>query len=246
VNHYQAPDDRSCDFAGLLHRVSRVAGVERVRFASPHPRHVGPALVAALRDIPQVCRHLHLPVQSGSTPILKAMRRRYTRESYLELVEQVRRAVPDVALSTDMIVGFPGETEKDFADTLSLVETVRFHSMFSFKYSERPNTLAAKRFDDEIGEPEKSRRLAELQAVQKRIQFSHHVEAVGRSFEVLVDSTSRKREWELSGRTSGNTVVNFPVPEHGDPAGWLGRMVDVEITEAGPNSLRGRVVTHAD
>jgi tRNA-2-methylthio-N6-dimethylallyladenosine synthase len=247
VNHYRAPDDTECDFAGLLERVSRIPGVERIRFASPHPRHVGPRLVEAIRDIPQVCKHLHLPVQSGSTSILNAMRRRYTRESYLDLALQVREAVPDIALSTDMIVGFPGETEADFRDTLSLVDAVRFHSMFSFKYSSRPNTLAEKRLPDDVSEAEKSCRLAELQGLQKRIQMEHHSAAVGRSFDVLIDATSRKRDWELSGRTTGNTVVNFPLPAPGgEPGAWLGRTVRVAITEAGPNSLRGRVGPHAD
>ena len=241
VNHYQAPDDSSCDFAALLERVAEVPGIERIRFASPHPRHVGPRLIAALRDIPQVCKHLHLPVQSGSTKVLTAMRRRYTRERYLELVAAVRATVPEVALSTDMIVGFPGERLDDFEETLSLVSAVRFHSMFSFKYSPRPNTLADKRMPDDVPEAEKSRRLAALQALQKGIQSEINEAAVGRRMDVLVDSTSRKRDWELSGRTSGNTVVNFA-----GRAEWLGRILGVEITEAGPNSLRGRVECHAD
>jgi tRNA-2-methylthio-N6-dimethylallyladenosine synthase len=247
VNHYQAPDDRACDFAELLRRVSAVPGVERIRFASPHPRHVGSQLIEVLRDVPRVCKHLHLPVQSGSTRVLRAMRRRYTRESYLDLVGRVRDAVPDIALSTDTIVGFPGETEADFQDTLTLVAAVRFRSMFSFKYSPRPNTLAGKRFPDTVSETEKSRRLLALQALQKDVQTELHEADVGRRVEVLVDASSRKRHWELSGRTSGNTVVNFPVPgDAADGGSWLGRLVAVEITEAGPNSLRGRVVAHAD
>ncbi|HSL21551.1 MAG TPA: tRNA (N6-isopentenyl adenosine(37)-C2)-methylthiotransferase MiaB [Vicinamibacterales bacterium] len=241
VNHYQAPDDPAIDFPELLGRVSRIDGVERVRFASPHPRHVTQRLIEAIRDIPQVCKHLHLPVQSGSTAVLKAMRRRYTRESYLELVDRVRAAVPGIALSTDMIVGFPGESAADFKDTLSLVERVRFHSMFSFKYSPRPNTLAHKRMSDDVGEEEKGRRLGALQALQRDVQLELHERAVGQRFEVLVDATSRKRDWELSGRTTGNTVVNFP----GRP-GWLGSIVRVEITEAGPNSLRGTAGSDAD
>ena len=247
VNHYLAPDDAACDFPELLDRVSQTPGVERIRFASPHPRHVNERLIQAIRDIPAVCKHLHLPVQSGSTKVLKDMRRRYTRESYLELVEQVRSAVPDIALSTDMIVGFPGETREDFTETLSLVEAVRFHSMFSFKYSPRPNTLAQKRLPDDVSEAEKGRRLTELQGVQREIQLALHAAAVGRYFDVLVDSTSRKREWELSGRTTGNTVVNLPVPRS-DSAGaeWIGRTLTVRITEAGPNSLRGTAGSHAD
>src|SRR5436190_14444442 len=133
VNHYAAPDDASCDFSGLLEAVHGVDGIDRIRFASPHPRHVTPRLLATLRQLPKVCRHLHLPVQSGSTRVLTAMRRRYTRERYLDLVAEVREALPAVALSTDMIVGFPGETEADFEETLSLTEAVRYHSMFSFK-----------------------------------------------------------------------------------------------------------------
>jgi tRNA-2-methylthio-N6-dimethylallyladenosine synthase len=234
VNHYQAPDDAGCDFAELLARVSGVAGVERIRFASPHPRHVTPRMTAAMRDLPKVCRHLHLPVQSGSTRVLQAMRRRYTREEYLDLVAELREAMPDIALSTDMIVGFPGETESDFDETLSLTAAVRYHSMFSFKYSPRPNTLALKRMPDDVSESEKTRRIVALQGLQKEIQGELFAGMTGRVERVLVDATSRRRDWELSGRTSGNTVVNFP----GDPS-WVGRIIDVRITGANPNSLRG-------
>src|SRR5687768_1150814 len=158
VNHYAAPDDPACDFAALLERVARVQGVRRIRFASPHPRHTSERIIAAVRDIPQVCKHVHLPVQSGSTRILDAMRRRHTREQYLELVDSIREAVPNVALSTDIIVGFPGETREDFDATLSLLESVRYHSIYSFKYSVRPNTLASKRMPDDVSEAEKTDR----------------------------------------------------------------------------------------
>lgn len=236
VNHYQAPDDATCDFAGLLERVHEVQGVSRIRFASPHPRHVTPRLLDAYRSLPKICRHLHLPVQSGSTRVLAAMRRRYSRERYLEIIQEVREAVPDICLSTDMIVGFPGETAEDFAETMSLVATVRYHSMFSFKYSPRPRTLAIKRMPDDVTEADKTRRIVELQALQREIQFDLHRRAVGRVEPVLVDATSRRREDELSGRTSGNTVVNFP----GRPE-WVGRFASVRITDAGPNSVRGTV-----
>jgi tRNA-2-methylthio-N6-dimethylallyladenosine synthase len=237
VNHYQAPDDASCDFAALLERMNAIDGVERIRFASPHPRHVDARTIAAIRDLPAVCKHIHLPVQSGSTRVLTAMRRRYSREEYLELVARLRGEVPDIALSTDMIVGFPGETPADFDDTLSLVEMVRYHSMFSFKYSERPNTLAEKRMPDDVAEAEKTSRIVALQALQKQIQLEIHQAAVGQVVPVLVDAVSRKREWELSGRTTGNTIVNFP----GDQA-WVGRTIDVRISEGWPNSLRGDAV----
>jgi tRNA-2-methylthio-N6-dimethylallyladenosine synthase len=236
VNHYSAPDDPSCDFASLLVRLAGIEGLYRIRFASPHPRHVTPRMIAAMRDLPGVCRHLHLPVQSGSTRMLSAMRRRHTREQYLDLVHRLREAMPDIALSTDMIVGFCGETEADFEETLSLTRAVRYHSMFSFKYSPRPNTLALKRLPDDVPEEEKTRRIVALQSLQKEIQSEIYEAAVGRQFEVLVDARSRRREWELSGRTSGNTVVNFA----GDPAS-IGRLVNVRITAANPNSLRGAV-----
>jgi tRNA-2-methylthio-N6-dimethylallyladenosine synthase len=237
VNHYQAPDDPSCDFAELLARLDRINGLERLRFASPHPRHVTARMIQAMRDLPSVCRHLHLPVQSGSTRVLQAMRRRYTRESYLALVDSLRQAMPDIALSTDMIVGFAGETAEEFEETLSLTATVRYHSMFSFKYSPRPNTLALKRMEDDVTEDEKTRRIVALQALQRDIQGELYEQAVGRIEPVLVDSRSRRRDWELSGRTSGNTVVNFA----GDPS-WIGEIVPVRITSANPNSLRGEAV----
>jgi tRNA-2-methylthio-N6-dimethylallyladenosine synthase len=241
VNHYQAPDDPGCDFAALLERLQEIDGLARIRFASPHPRHVTPRMIAAMRDLPKVCRHLHLPAQSGSTRVLTAMRRRHTREHYLELVDRLRTAMPDIALSTDMIVGFPGETRADFEETLTLTSTVRYHSMFSFKYSPRPNTLALKRMPDGVGEEEKTRRIVELQALQRDMQQALYREHVGRVEEVLVDSRSRRRNSELSGRTSGNTVVNFP----GEPE-WLGRLVPVRIVAANPNSLRGEVALPLD
>jgi len=243
VNHYQAPDDPGCDFAQLLAEVDAVPGLERIRFASPHPRHTGARVIEAVRDLPRVCKHMHLPLQSGSTDVLRRMRRRHTREEYLELVGRIRAAIPGVTLSTDLIVGFPGETARDFDDTLSLVEAVRYHSIFSFKYSERPNTLAAKRLPDDVPEAEKTARIVALQARQREIQSALHAESVGRVVDVLVDSVSRRREGELSGRTGGNTVVNFPVPAgaQADPDLWLGRTVPILVTRAGPNSVAGEL-----
>jgi tRNA-2-methylthio-N6-dimethylallyladenosine synthase len=235
VNHYVAPDDPSCDFAGLLAAVHDVPAVERIRFASPHPRHVSPRFLEAMALLPKVCRHLHLPVQSGSTRVLEAMRRRYTRESYLELVARIREAVPDVALSTDMIVGFPGETEADFEETLSLSAAVRYHSMFSFKYSERPNTLADKRLRDDVEEGEKTRRIVALQAQQRTIQTELNALLVGREVSVLIDAASRRRDTEVSGRTSQNVVVNLP-----GPSGWIGRTVAVQVERASAHSVWGR------
>jgi tRNA-2-methylthio-N6-dimethylallyladenosine synthase len=234
VNHYAAPDDPACDFAALLERVSGVPGVDRIRFASPHPRHVTARLVDAIAGIDRVCKHIHLPVQSGATGVLERMRRRHTREDYLETISRLRAAVPGIALSTDMIVGFPGETRQDFEQTLSLVREVRFQSMFSFKYSPRPNTLASKRLVDDVPEQEKSRRIVELQSVQRTIQEEILASMMGREVEVLTDSVSKRRTHEVSGRTSTNAIVNFP----GDPV-WIGRLVRVRIERAGPNSVWG-------
>ena len=235
VNHYQAPDDPGCDFTGLLEAVHEVPGLDRIRFASPHPRHVSARFLDAMAGLPKLCRHLHLPVQSGSTRVLDGMRRRYTRESYLALVGRIRAIVPDVALSTDMIVGFPGETGADFEQTLSLTAAVRFHSMFSFKYSPRPNTLADLRLADDVREEEKTSRIVALQALQRSIQLELNEALVGGDVEVLVDGGSRRRETELTGRTSQNVVVNLP-----GPAEWVGRVVGVRVERAGPYSVWGR------
>ena len=236
VNHYHDPDRPERDFSWLLRQVHEIAGVERIRFASPHPRHVTVRMIEAMRDLPKVCRHLHLPVQSGSSRVLQAMRRRHSREAYLRLVADLRGAMPNVALSTDMIVGFPGETADDFEETLSLTEAVRFHGMFSFKYSRRPNTLASKRMPDTVPEPEKTERLMRLQALQREIQADLNARCIGEEVDVLADSRSRRRPEELAGRTTHNTVVNFP-----GKAAWIGRTLKVRIEGAGPHSLRGVV-----
>ena len=247
VNHYSAPDDPACQFADLLAHVNDVEGVERIRFASPHPRHTGRRLIEAVRDLPNVCKHLHLPVQSGSSTILRAMRRRHTREEYLDLIQQIRESIPGITLSTDMIVGFPGETVEDFDQTLSLTSAARYHSMFSFKYSPRPNTLASKRMPDDVSAEEKTARIVALQSLQRQIQTALHEEAVGTVAQVLVDSANRRQPNEVSGRTGGNIVVNLPVPSdttgNTRQAAWIGRTVPVRITRAGPHSLWGEAVS---
>src|SRR5438552_4240516 len=222
VNHYAAPDDPSCDFSRLLEAVHAVDGVERIRFASPHPRHVTPRFLDTMARLPKVCRHLPLPVQSGSTRVLEAVRPGCTRESHPDLVGRIRASLPEVALSTDMIVGFPGETEADFDETLTLTAEVGYHSMFSFKYSPRPNTLADKRLADDVPGEEKTRRIVALQALQRELQSALNARLIGQEVDVLGDAASRRRETELSGRTSANVVVNLPGP----PA-WIGETVRV-------------------
>ena len=254
VNHYRDPENADYDFAQLLADVHEVPGVERIRFASPHPRHTGARLIEAIRDLPKVCKHVHLPVQSGSTRILKAMRRRHTRDEYLRLLETLRTEIPGVTVTTDMIVGFPGETAADFADTLSLTRAAQYISMFSFKYSPRPNTLASKRMADDVSDEEKTTRIVELQALQRDIQTALHEQKVGSVVEVLIDSVSRRGAGTLSGRTTCNTVVGFAPPSPGDDTSlsrWLGHTMRVRITRAGPHSLGGELAAtsgerHAD
>jgi tRNA-2-methylthio-N6-dimethylallyladenosine synthase len=241
VNHYQAPDDPTCDFAELLTRVSAIDGIRRIRFASPHPRHASDRLIKVLRDDPKVCRHFHLPVQSGSDRVLKAMRRRYTRDEYLALVSRLRAAVPGISVSTDMIVGFPGETDEDFDLTMSLTREARFQFMYSFKYSPRPNTLADKRLPDDVPESVKTRRIVELQRVQGEIQRQIFESMVGTEADVLIEGLSRRRASEVTGKTSGWATVNLP-----GGSGLVGRIVRARIVGAAPNSLRGELIGEHD
>jgi tRNA-2-methylthio-N6-dimethylallyladenosine synthase len=185
-----------------------------------------------------------LPVQSGSTRILQAMRRRHTREDYFRLLDRLREEIPDITVSTDMIVGFPGETAADFEDTLTLTERAQYISMFSFKYSPRPNTLASKRMRDDVSDEEKTARIVQLQALQREIQTRLHQGAVGSRVDVLVDSISRRGAGELSGRTPGNIVVSFPAPAPRAVASleeWLGVTAAVRVTRSGPHSVYGEL-----
>lgn len=231
VNSYRDPTRPRFRFADLLASVASLGGIRRVRFTSPHPRHFDPETIRVMCEMETICNQVHLPVQSGSTRLLKRMGRQYTRERYLEIIEAFRGGRP-MAFSTDMIVGFPGESESDFEETLSLVEEVGFESMFSFKYSPRPYTEAAG-WEDDVCEEEKTRRLMMLQRLQKGIQLRLHEELyAGRTFEVLVEGTARDGVRRY-GRTLSNKVVNFPGTQ---PPGTF---VQVQITEVGPNSLRG-------
>jgi tRNA-2-methylthio-N6-dimethylallyladenosine synthase len=232
VNSYVDRAAANMNFAQLLKRVAGIAGLKRIRFTSPHPGDFSDELLDAMVSCPQVCNQIHLPVQSGSTRILKAMRRGYTRESYLEIIRKIRNARRPIAVSTDIIVGFPGETESDFQDTLSLLDEVQYDSAFSFKYSPRPNT-AALSFPDEVSEKEKGRRLEIVQELQKRIQYNKNAAYLGQVTEILVDDKARSRV-NLAGRTSNNKIVNFDGPEI-----LMGQMVQVEITGFSANSLKG-------
>lgn len=232
VNSYKDPTTRA-SFEELLDAANAVDGIRRLRFTSPHPKDFGRALIERFRDLEKLCPHMHLPAQSGSTAVLERMNRGYTREEFLGKVDLARELVPDLALSTDLIVGFPGETDKDFDDTLALIQQVAFDSIYSFKYSERPYTYAAREQADDVPEAVKADRLARLQAAQKQIQSRKNAAFVGRTVEVLVEGRSKKVAEELSGRSPENRVVNFA--GRSEP----GQIIPVRITRFGPNSLFG-------
>jgi tRNA-2-methylthio-N6-dimethylallyladenosine synthase len=239
VNHYAAPDDPSCDFSGLLEAVHAVDGIERIRFASPHPRHVSPRFLEAMARLPKICRHLHLPVQSGSTRVLDSMFRDYTREEYLERIAWMKAARNrEISITTDTITGFPGETEEDFHETLSLLSEVGFDGVFAFKYSPRPNTPSLQ-YPDSIPDAEKSRRLQILQEHQREIQRVTYRRHVGQVMEVMVEGKNTARG-QMIGRTSQNKTLNFVLIDRPEP--MVGSYVPVLVTQAFPNSLLGQLV----
>jgi tRNA-2-methylthio-N6-dimethylallyladenosine synthase len=233
VDSWRDPGPPGLRFSELLLAAAETPGIRRVRFTTSHPRDFGPDIVQAIDDCPVLCEHVHLPVQSGSTRVLERMRRNYTREEYLETISLIRSARRPISLTTDVIVGFPGETEEDFALTLDLLDRAGYDGVFAFKYSPRPNTPALA-WPDQIPEAEKSRRLALLIDRQRQIQIERNEKLVGSTVEVLVDGRHEARgQW--TGRTSGNRVVNFtsPMPY------LLGQYAQVRIFQAGPNSLVG-------
>jgi tRNA-2-methylthio-N6-dimethylallyladenosine synthase len=231
VNSYRDPES-GLSFAGLLRRLAGIPGLARIRFTSPHPSDFTAELLEVMVSCPQVCNQIHLPVQSGSTAILRSMRRGYTRERYLETIRRIKAAPRPIAISTDLIVGFPGESEADFRDTLTLLDEVQFDSAFSFKYSPRPNTKALE-LQGEVSEQEKGRRLMILQEQQRVIQYNKNAAYQGRVVDVLVDGRPKSR-FSLAGRTTENKIVNFDGPDS-----LMGRIVPVLIGGFSANSLKG-------
>ena len=219
-------------FAELLARIDAIDGIERIRYTSPHPKDIREDVVRAHAELPALCEHIHLPLQSGSSPILKAMRRTYTRERYLDRVRLIREHVPDCALSTDIIVGFPGETEEDFARTLEVVEEVGYDSAFTFIFSPRRGTEAAT-LPDQVPHPVKVERMQRLVEVVQRRAHERAQRFVGRSLDVLVEGPSRNDPARLRGRTRHNKVVNF------SGLGRPGEFVTVDITGATSQTLAG-------
>jgi tRNA-2-methylthio-N6-dimethylallyladenosine synthase len=232
VNSYRDPDS-GVGFARLLQEVARIQGPDWIRFLTSHPRSFGPELIEAMAASPRICRQLHLPLQSGSTSVLARMNRGYSRRDYLGLVKRLRERMPDLCLSTDIIVGFPGETEAEFGETLAILEEVRFAYIFSFRYSPRPGTAASSGPDD-VPLDVKRRRLIEVQDLQKRLQTDFHRSLVGGRLRVLAAGPGRRDPAAFSGRTEGGQVVNFRA--EGDVSG---QFLEVEITGCGAYSLRG-------
>jgi tRNA-2-methylthio-N6-dimethylallyladenosine synthase len=241
VNSYKDPEGKpgaKKTFAELLAAVGEVSGIRRVRFTTSHPRDFGRDIVDAIDAVPTLCDHVHLPVQSGSTRVLDAMQRLYTREQYLERIAWMRAAKREISITTDVIVGFPGETEADFAETLGLLEEVGYDAVFAFKYSPRPNTPSLS-MEDAIPDPEKARRLEVLMAKQREIQSARYKKYIGTNCEVMVEGRNDARaQW--IGRTTHNKTLNFTAPPTAQPK--AGTYAPVIVTGSFPNSLLGEMV----
>jgi tRNA-2-methylthio-N6-dimethylallyladenosine synthase len=236
VNSYGRDLDGRPLFSKLLYALDEVDGLERIRFTSPHPKDFRADTVEAMAECRTVCEHIHLPVQAGSSRVLKAMKRAYTKAGYLDKVRMVRDAIPEIAITTDIIVGFPGETEEDFQDTLDLVEEVEYDGAYTFQYSPRPMTEAAT-FTAQVPKEIVQERYERLAALQERISFERNQVAVGRTEEVLVEGTSRKDPTKLTGRTRTNKLVHYPSDDAHE-----GALRTVRITGAHPHHLDGEMV----
>jgi len=237
VNSYRDPSGKM-SFAELLAAVGEVQGIRRVRFTTSHPRDFTRDIVAAIDAVPTLCDHVHLPVQSGSTRVLKAMSREYTREWYLERIGWIKAAKREISMTSDIIVGFPGETEQDLEDTVTMLEEVKYDAVFAFKYSPRPNTPAIG-MADSIPDEEKARRLQVLLERQKEVQRKHYARHMGQTMEVMVEGYQQARG-QVVGRSSQNKTVNFTVGQPILPA--MGSYVQVRVTQTFPNSLAGEAV----
>jgi len=235
VNSYNSEDGTS--FAQLLEKVALVNPLLRVRFATSHPKDISNDLIKTIARHTNICKSIHLPVQSGSDRMLKLMNRKYTREWYLEKINTIKRIIPDCALSTDIIAGFSSESEEDHIETMELMKMVGYDYAFMFKYSERPNTLAAKKYKDDIDEEVKGRRLQEIIDLQQELSYQSNLKDIGKTFEVLVENISKKSKEEMSGRNSQNKVVVFPAQHHKQ-----GDYVQVEVISCTTATLRGKVV----
>jgi len=236
VNSYGRSSRNGASFPGLLQEIGAISGVERIRFTSSHPKDLTDEIIGCFGRIKALCEHIHLPVQSGSDRILNRMNRQYTRSDYIEIVGKLRAAAPGISITSDMIVGYPGETEDDFEDTLDLMETVRFDGLFSFKYSDRRGTLAAGQ-RDKVAEEVKNVRLIRLQSLQDTHTLEKNESLEGKTVEVLVEGISKNANHDVTGRTRTNKIVNFRGAEE-----LIGNTVNVRIEKAYRHSLRGEMI----
>jgi len=234
VNSYGLKEKNYPTFPELLNMISQIDGLWRIRFTTNHPKDLSDKLIEVIATNSKVCKHIHLPLQAGSNKILKKMNRKYTKEEYLEKVEKLKKAVPDIAITSDIIVGFPGETEKDFEETLEMLEKVKYHEVFSFKYSDRPFTVA-KNLKEKVPEEEKEKRLNKVHEIQQKITQEIYESYVNKIVEILVEGLSPKNPAMLTGRTTTNVVVNFKSPR----LDIKGALVKVSVKEAGKHSLKG-------
>jgi len=232
VNSYCWGKNKKMNFSSLLHEVSKIEGLSRLRFTTSHPKDLSDDLIKCFRDLDNLCTHIHLPFQSGSNSVLQAMRRGYTREKYIVLIEKLRSIRPDMAITSDVMVGFPGESEKDFDMTLDLIKKVQFDSLFSFKYSDRRGTVAEK-MNNKVEDIEKGSRLSALQDLQRQITHTKNKAFEGKKLEVLVEGYNKKGD-QLTGRTVQNKIVNFTYNNK-----VVGQIVNVIIKKAFMNSLLG-------
>ena len=237
VNSYRDPSPEGWNFSTLLERLGEIPGLRRVRFTTSHPRDFTKEIIDAIDANPVLCNHVHLPVQSGSTSVLSKMQRMYTRDQYLRRIEWMKNAKRKIAITSDIIVGFPGETEEDLEQTLSLLEEVEFDSIFSFKYSKRPNT-SAMAMEDHMPEDEKSRRLTIVMEKQRSIQIRRNADYLGMVEDTMVEGFN-KATLQWIGRTSQHKTLNF---SHSTPENLNGKFLPVMVTRAGPNSLVGESV----
>jgi len=236
VNSYGKDLDEKVDFADLLKMVCRVDGIERVRFMTSHPKDISEKLIDTMAKEEKICAQLHLPVQSGSTKVLSDMNRHYTREQYLEKMAKVKEKIPNITLTTDIIVGFPTETKEDFEDTLSILEEVRYDSIFSFIYSKRPGTPAAV-MDDAMTKEEKKECFERMLKVQEKISYEKNLALLDKVVKVLVEGRSKTDETMFTGRTEGGKIVNFK----GDDK-CKGSILDIKITDVKTWSLTGEII----
>jgi len=238
VNSYGKTSPGEISFAELLGRVNQIDGLQRIRFTTSHPQDLSPELIEAFATLDKLCEHLHLPVQSGADSVLSRMRRGYTRDEYLGRIDRLRKRCANVALSTDIIVGFPGETDAEFANTLEMLRQLEYDEIFSFMYSPRPQTVSAKIYDDDVADAIKKARLQEVQSLQREIALRKNRASIGNVEEILVEGTSRLKNGQIMGRTRTNRIVNLT----GDET-LVGSLLPVRIIGATANSLIGEELT---